>query len=54
MIPNRPVDIISPPDVRNDPDRPTSIDVYRSKKPADLKVPTIFVMKESDKVHCPK
>ncbi|MHB8501740.1 MAG: RHS repeat-associated core domain-containing protein, partial [Candidatus Acidiferrales bacterium] len=54
MIPNRSVDIISPPDVRNDPDRPTSIDVYRSKRPADLKVPTIFVMKQSDKVHCPK
>jgi hypothetical protein len=54
MIPNRPADVISPPSVRNDPNRPTSIDVYRSKKPADLKVPTIFVMKESDKAHCPK
>jgi len=54
MIPNRPADVISPPSIRNDPNRPTSVDIYRTRKPGDLRVPTIFVMKESDKIHCPK
>jgi hypothetical protein len=54
MIPNLPVDILGPADVRNDPDRPTSIDVYRSRRTADLNVPVVVVMKESGKVHCPR
>jgi RHS repeat-associated protein len=46
-------DVIGPPSVRNNPNRPVSVDIYRSKKPAALNVPTIVVMKTSDKVHCP-
>ena len=54
MVPLRPIDIIGPPKVRNDPNRPTSIDIYRSNKPTDLNVPVTVVMKQNDKIHCPR
>jgi hypothetical protein len=53
MIPNRPVHVISPPSVRNDPNRPTSVDIYRTREPGDLRVSTIVVMKKSDKYTAP-
>ena len=54
MVPDRATDVMSPPSIRDDANRGTSIDVYRSKKPSDLKVPITVVMKQSDKAHCPK
>jgi hypothetical protein len=53
MVALRAIDIISPRKVRDDPNRPTSIDIYRSNRPTDVKVPVIVVMKQSDKIHCP-
>jgi hypothetical protein len=53
-VPIKAVDVMNPPSVRNDPNRPVSIDVYRSAKPAALKVPIWVIMKPSAGVHCPK
>lgn len=49
MLTLRANDIISPRKVRDDPNRPTSIDIYRSNRPTDVKVPGIVVMIQSDK-----
>lgn len=52
--PYKAVDVMNPPTVRNDPNRPTSIDIYRSNKDSATKVDIWVVMKPNPNIGCPK